>query len=330
MASATRLENERVVVPTFERSIWQRIATAFDDGSGYLFILPMLIIYTLFSVWPILRGLVMAFMDYDWIYRDAAHFNGIDNYVEIASDTMFWHTLGRSMYFVLLFVPISIILPLIVASLIASIKNPATSGFFRVVLYFPVILPIAVAMLLWRHAFNGSFGWINVILTQAFGFTRAQLPGWLSDPMLTMPVTAFATIWKNFGQNVLFFLIGLYSINPELYEAAALDGAGAIQRWRYITIPQLKPVFVIVFILSSKFIGVTQEPLIMWGDPHNPGGGPADAAYTLGLYAYNVAFRFGDLRWGYAAALSLVAGVIGMIVAGIIFITLRSKEEEVV
>ena len=312
----------------WQSSVRRVVKKYVGDASGYVFLAPMLILFILFSIWPTIRGFTLAFMNYSWIYPEYAHFNGLQNFVEMAGDPTFWHTLTRSLYFIAIFTPVTVILPLIVASMIASVKHRGLEGFYRVIIYLPVILPIAVALLLWRQAFNENFGWINLVLHNVFNIPFRSLPHWLSDPKLTMPVTVVAVTWKHFGQNVLLFLIGLYNINPELYEAAKVDGASGIQRWRYITIPLLKPVIVIVLILGAKFIGITQEPMIMWADRHTPGGGPQDMAYTLGLYSYNVAFLFGDLRWGYAAALSLAGGIIAMALAGLIFWRLRTEETE--
>jgi ABC-type sugar transport system permease subunit len=153
-------------------------------------------------------------------------------------------------------------------------------------------------------------GWFNV----------DDPPHWLSAPELAMPVLVSAALWKSFGSNVLLYLIGLYNINTELYEAASIDGAGALARWRYVTVPLLRPIFTIVCVFSAQIIGATQEPMIMFG-----GGGPENSVYTLGLYVYNVAFKFGVMRWGYAAAMSLVVGLAGMLMAAIVFRLFRPE-----
>jgi multiple sugar transport system permease protein len=291
---------------------------SWGDVSGYLFILPMVVLYLAFSVWPIIRGLTMAFSDYAFLVPDRNAFNGLANFIEIAGDKTFWFTLGRSIYFTVLFVPFNIAIPLIIATLIASVKNSKAAAFYRVVTYLPVILPIAAALLLWRQMFDEQFGYINLILQN--WFSVQDPPGWLSTPELAMPVTVSAVLWKGFGSNVLLYLVGLYNINAELYEAASIDGAGAFARWRFVTLPLLRPVFTIIFVFSAQIIGATQEPLIMFG-----GGGPENSVYTLGLYVYQVAFRFGVMRWGYAAAMSLIVGLIGMAMAAIVFRIFRPE-----
>jgi len=298
------------------------------DGSGYLFVLPTLALYVLFSVWPVIRGFALVFTDYARTHPDTTRFIWFDNFVEIFGDEMFWQSLRHTLYFMALFAPTTIIVALVIASLIASVRGAKLAGFYRVMIYFPVILPISVAMMLWSHVFNESFGWINIVLQELFGVPIESLPHWNSDPALTMPVTVVAVAWRHVGQNILLFLLGIYSINREIYEAAEVDGATPVQCWWYVTLPLLKPVFVIILVLTVKFFGITQEPMIMWGGAgaaYGGSGGPGKRAFTLGLYSYNVAFMYGDLRWGYAAALSLVAGVIGLAVAAIIFRCLKTE-----
>lgn len=292
---------------------------AWGDVTGYLFILPMLTLFLLFNAWPIIRGFTMAFTDYRFLYPGSEwSFNGGANYVEMASDPDFWMSLGRSLYFTILFVPASIVIPLIVATLISRVYHPGLAGAYRVITYLPVVLPIAVALLLWRQLFDANFGYINILLNQVLGLPIK--PSWLSEPSLAMPVLVSATLWKSLGSNILLFLIGLYNINRELYDAASVDGASSWQQWRYITIPLLKPVLTIILVFSADIISATQEPLIMFN-----GGGPLNAVHTLGLYTYQVAFNWGDLRWGYAAAMGLVVGLTSALLSAAVFRMLRSE-----
>jgi ABC-type sugar transport system permease subunit len=112
----------------------------------------------------------------------------------------------------------------------------------------------------------------------------------------------------------LLFLVGMYNIPGEVYESAAIDGAGPFQRWRFITLPLIRPMLVLVLVLSAEILSGTQEALILFN-----GGGPQDAATTAGVYAYLTAFRIGDMRWGYAAAMNLTIGVFHMLIAVAVF-----------
>ena len=125
---------------------------------------------------------------------------------------------------------------------------------------------------------------------------------------------AAASVWKHMGSNTLLFLVGMYNIPGEVYESASIDGAGPWQQWRYITLSLLRPMLVLVLVLSAEILSATQEALILFN-----GGGPQDAAMTAGVYAYLTAFRLGDMRWGYAAAMNLAMGVLHMIIAAVLF-----------
>jgi ABC-type sugar transport system permease subunit len=123
------------------------------------------------------------------------------------------------------------------------------------------------------------------------------------------------------GTNVLLLLVGLYNINQELYEAAAIDGAGWWSRLRHVTMPLLRPTFTIVFVLAAGILGDVEPSLIFFGVTDR---GPQDAGLLVGRYAYETAFRLGDLRWGYAAAMNLTVGLISMAMSAVVFRALRS------
>ena len=293
------------------------------DISGYLFVLPAVTMFVLFNAWPIIRGLTIAFQDYRYLYEGWHPFNGIDNFVEMAGDETFWASLGRSAHFCALYIPAIILLPLGVATLLANIWNPLVLNVYRAITYLPVILPIAVAMLLWKHLFNPSFGYLNYAIEQVLGSGVA--PRWTSNPKWIIPAIAISAIWKNAGYNTLLFLVGLYNINQELYEASALDGAGGLKQFFHITLPLLKPILLLTLVLSAGTIGITAESMIWFPTTSGPAG-PQDAALTAGYYAYKIAFLYGDLRWGYAAAINLVLGIISMLVAAFVFRVLGERD----
>jgi len=307
----------------WKKSIRSLRREGWGDTYGYLFVFPAVVMFLVFNAWPILRGLTIAFQDYRYLYEGWHPFNGIDNFVEMAGDKTFWESLGRSAYFVSLYVPAVVIIPLIVATLVSNVWNSFFSNFYRAISYLPVILPIAVAMLLWKQLFNGSFGYLNYFINSIFGPGTA--PGWTSDPKWVMPAMVISTVWKRAGYNTLLFLVGLYNINKEIYEAASLDGAGPWRQFTRITLPLLRPVLILTLVLSAGVIGVTAEPMI-WFTVESGPAGPQNAALTAGYYAYKVAFLYGDLRWGYAAAINLVLGVLAMIAAAIVFKALSERD----
>jgi multiple sugar transport system permease protein len=286
---------------------------------GYAFVAPALTIYLVFNVWPILRGLTMAFSDYRFLVPGSEwSFNGLDNFVEMFTrDQLFWHSLRVGLTYTLLTFPTGLVLSLGVAALLAQVRSPRAAATYRVIAYLPVVLPIAVAMLLWRQLYHYQLGYINYLLTAVFGV--GQPPNWLGDVRWALPAVAVAGVWKAFGGDMLLFLIGIYGINRELYEAASIDGANGPRQFWHITLPLLKPIFVLILALNAGIVSATEEVLVLTN------GDPADATLTVGLYVYRTAFQMGDLRLGYAASMSLLLGVIHMVLAGLVFKLLRTE-----
>jgi multiple sugar transport system permease protein len=290
---------------------------------GYLFILPALALYLVFSAYPLVRGVAIAFSDYRYLIPDHHPFNGLANFAEMMGDAVFWESFGRSFYYAAVYTPLNIGLGLLIAVLIAKVINPWESSTYRVIAYLPVVLPIAVALLLWKQLLHPQFGYLNYFLREIIGI--ANPPAWLADSAWVIPTMAVAAAWKNVGQNILLFLVGLYNINSELYEAAALDGANGWNQFLHITLPLLRPVFTLVLVLAAGVLGTAEESLILFGRTQ---AGPENAGMLVGRYAYDIAFYLGDMRWGYAAAINLTMGVISMIMAAAVFKLLRSGRVE--
>jgi multiple sugar transport system permease protein len=288
---------------------------------GYIFIAPAVLLYVVFQGWPIVRGLTIAFQDYRWLIPDTqgflTSFNGLENFIEMVNDGRFWESLVVALKFTAMTVPSDIALALFAAVMIARVKNPYVSGFYRVIIYLPVVLPISTAMLLWGRLFAAQFGYLNVIISFILGGTRNIF--WLG-PGLALPSVAIASVWKSFGYNTLLFLIGIYNINSEIYEAAAIDGANAWKQFLHITLPLLKPIFTLILVLNAGIISATEQMMILTN------GGPGYETTTIGLYAYRQAFTWGDMRMGYAGAMNLMLGLVSMLLSMIVFKALRTEK----
>jgi fructooligosaccharide transport system permease protein len=289
---------------------------------GYVFIAPAVIMYLVFQAWPILRGLFMAFSDYRWLIpasKGFAGFNGLDNWAEMFHDETFWTSFGIAVRFSLMVLPLTLIFSLFTATMISQVRSSVAAGFYRVVAYMPVILPISVAMLVWAKLFDYRFGYLNVLL-QGVGITDP--PNWLGSPGTALYAMVIPTVWSRFGSWTLLFLIGIYNINREIYEAARVDGASGLRQFWHITLPLLKPIFVLVLVLGSGVVSATEESMILF---QGTNGGPAEAALTTGVYLYRTAFIHGDMRMGYAATMSLFLGLVNMAITIIVFRTLRTE-----
>lgn len=297
-----------------------RVGRARINWIAYLLVAPALIMWGVFNIYTMIRGLTMAFQDYRFLYPETQSllnsFNGIDNFVEMFHDRKVGESLIVSLKYTGLYLPASIILPVIIASLIAQVTNAKMASFFRVVVYLPAVLPIAAAMLVWKKLYDPQFGYLNVFIGRLIGQKVKIL--WLG-PQLALISTAIAALWKGFGYNTLLFLIGIYGINSELYDAAAVDGCTGIRSWWYVTLPLLKPIFTLILVLNAGILGATEQMMVMTG------GGPGDRTTTTGLYLWRVSFQYGDMRMGYAAAVALVLGLISMLMSFIVFKLMRSE-----
>ncbi len=286
---------------------------------GYLFIAPALGLYLVFSVWPIFRGFIMAFTDFRFSYPDTRwDFNGLGNFREMIHDHVFWTAVGVTLRYTAYVLPSTIIISLLFAVVISKVQRVA--GFYRWMIYLPVILPVAVTYLMFGQMFNNKFGLINATLRD-FGMKRP--PNWLSDTHWVLRAVSSADIWRGVGFPTLLFLVGIYAISSELYEAAALDGASTWQQFYSITLPLLKPVFALILLLDLATMPQVVDPVLIL-----TGGGPQNKTTTLGFYAYDQAFRLGDLRLGYASAINLVLGIVCAIVALVVFQFLRGDTSD--
>jgi ABC-type sugar transport system permease subunit len=228
---------------------------------GYFFIAPAVIMYAIFQAWPIVRGLFMAFSDYRWLIPEThgfVGFNGLDNWVELMSDDTWWRSITIAIRFTAMVLPTNLILALFVAVMISRVKNGLAAGAYRVISYMPVILPTSVAMLVWAKLFDVKFGYLNVMLGN---LGVANPPNWLGSPKTALYAMVIPTVWKGFGHWTLLFLIGIYNINREIYEAALVDGTNGWQEFWYITLPLLKTIFTLVLVLGSGIISATVESL---------------------------------------------------------------------
>ena len=282
---------------------------------GYLFIAPALVLYLVFNIWPMIRGFAMAFTDYRFIYpKSKWEFNGVANFVELFQDKIFWESLGLSVRFTLIVLPSALIFALLVALLINRVRSG--SGFYRWASYLPVILPTAVTFLMWGQFYGDKFGFINTNL-RALGI--ATPPNWLGSVQYALLSVAVVDVWRAFGFFTILFLIGLYNINAELFEAASIDGANAWQQFWQITLPLLRPTFLLILVLNAGINPAAEQILILTG------GNPQNATRTLGFYNFQVAFSFGDLRMGYAASMSLILWVVTALMTAFWFRVLRER-----
>ncbi|MBV7334431.1 sugar ABC transporter permease [Chloroflexi bacterium TSY] len=262
-----------------------------DALIAYAFILPYGLFFLTFLLGPMIFAIGLSFSEWELLYN-TREFIGLQNYIELFQDSLFWISFFNSFYFAILTVIGNLIVPLAAAVALRGILRGQT--FFRIILYVPTILSISVMGIIMQRVLNTN-GLLNYFLA-LIGIKPLRF---LGETILVMPSLSLATVWWTLGFPMLIFLSGLYAIPNSLYEAAQLDGANAWRRFTRITLPLLRPTLLLV--LVTQFIGHMQ----VFGQPYIlTQGGPGYASYPLILYLYQTAWRY--YHMGYAAAMAIM------------------------
>lgn len=280
---------------------------------NYLFVLPHLILFAVFLLYPIFRGLQISL--YDWkIMLPVQRFVGLANYQALMKDKIFYEVMGNTFEFMFLTVIINVTLALLVAS---ALKHAfAGSNFLRVLFYAPGIMSVSVLGIIGIRIWDTQLGIINYFMAE-IGLTRVS---WLGNANIVIPALSVTTVWWTFGFPMLVFIAGLHAIPEALYEAAKIDGANTLRSFRHITLPLIMPTM--LFVVVTQFISHMQvfaQPYIITG------GGPGNASRSAVQYLYETAWKF--FRFGYASAISVVLAVIMVIIAALLFSLMRKRTE---
>ena len=268
-----------------------------QDGTAMLFIIPSLILVTLFIFYPMAQSLITSFQTG---VGNNMRFTGIDNYTRLLSDKTFHKALGNTILYLLIQVPIMIVLALVISSMLND-KSLKLKGFFRTAIFLPCISSLVAYSIIFKSLF-ASDGFINAILLN-LNVIDAPI-SWISHPVLAKVLIIIAITWRWTGYNMVFYLAGLQSIDGSIYEAADIDGVNGFTKFRYITVPLLKPI--ILFTTINSTIGTLQ----LFDETVNiTDGGPANATLTISQYIYNVLFKYNP-DFGYACAMSFVVVVL--------------------
>lgn len=342
-----------------------------DTIQAYLFLLPFLVVYIIFVIFPVVQAAFMSLYKWDLLAPHLSKYIGLDNYVTMLwgsgitwsathlltwrllglasialvvwaatrgimkraaavalsvamvaffgillgittgsdgrlNDATFWISFGNTVKFVIFSTPLIVGMGLLLAILLNEASRIA--AFFRTLYFAPYVFSVAVVTLIWGFLLNPQRGILAAFLS-TFGIEPIS---WLTDPQLAMPAIVITTLWWTMGFNMVLFLAGLQDIDPSLYEAATLDGAGVWARFRHITIPGLQRTTLLVIILqiiaSFQIFG---QVYIMTR------GGPAGTTRVLIQYIYETGFR--DFQLGYASAMSLFLFIVMFVVSFIQF-----------
>jgi len=275
-----------------------------EHRAAFLFIIIPVVGFSLFSIIP---GAISIFASLtNWNGLGNMDFVGFSNYTTMFNDTYFWRTLWNTFY-LMIGIPIGLVLSFLLA--VGLNRRIAGRQVFRVIYYIPVVSSLAAISILWQWAYNGDFGLVNQVL-DLFGING---PNWLQNPDTVKPAIIIMSVWKGVGYSMLLYLAAIQSVPRTFYEAAELDGASPLQRFRYITWPMVKPIT--FFLVITNIIGGSQiftEINIM-----TPTGGPMYSSATTVWYLWQQAFS--NLRMGYASAIATALGVLIFVITAIQF-----------
>ncbi len=265
---------------------------------AYSFIAPNFIGFAIFTLIPLIFAIILTFLNWDG--ANPITFAGFDNVIRLFGDAQFKRAFLNTIVYTALVVPLTLVFALAIAMLL----NQKIFGrnFFRAISFFPYVASLVAVAAVWNYLFSPNMGPINGILNQITGLPYEELPGWGADKDWAMITVVMFSVWKNMGYYMVIYLAGLQGVNPELYEAANIDGASAWQRFRNVTIPQLAPTtfFVTMMLIISSFkVYDIFINLFAGGDNQL-----SDATRVLVYQIYNTAFR--SLEYGYASAQAMV------------------------
>lgn len=279
------------------------------------FLAPAALLIGVFFVLPVAASVLLSLTDFD-IYAVAtpasARIVGVRNYVDLVRTPLFWTALGNTLYYVAVGGPASVLVSL-GAALLVNARLTRAKPFFRAVYFAPVVTTLVAVAVIWKYLYDPRFGLLNYAL-HLVGIPPVD---WLGNPHWAMPALILMTVWKNFGYNMLIFIAGLQAVPDDLYDAAKVDGASAVQRFVHVTLPQLGPTF--LFVGVTTMIGYTQlfaEPYVMTQ------GGPLHATYSIVQYMYEEGFRWWHL--GFAASIAFVLFAI-ILIGAILQARLRAR-----
>lgn len=279
----------------------RRVRHLRDNRTAYLMIAPMVILLTVFVIWPLIYSIYLS--TFRISFYEEPQFVGLEFYRYVVDSPRFWSSIWVGLYYALLTVPTGIVIALLLASFIKSLSKRA-AAFMKVTVYLPAVVSTVVASVLFvlMYQDEGVVNWLLSLLN------RGPV-NWLNDPSFALPAIAVPGIWLGFGVTTLILLAGLLDIPDSYYESAQLDGAGFFARLFHITIPLLRNV--LLYLLVTGFtlsIQMFDLPLIMTG------GGPAETTNTPNLFIFN---SFRELT-PYSTSFSLTASLMLFVVLGAI------------
>ncbi len=291
-----------------KNNLWQRIV---ENKHFYFFVAPFFMTFIVFMLFPVLYSFYISLSSWTGLTSD---FIGLRNYEILIHDDVFWKSLGNTVYLWLGNVPLIVIGSLILAVILNN-KDVRFLGVFRTGYFLPFVTSTVVVGIVFSLLLDQHYGVVNYLL-ELIGLNKIPF---LTNTLWAKPAIILLLVWRWVGYNTIIMLAGLQNIDPNLYEAAEIDGAGTIKKFTRITVPLMSPIILFVTILST--IGsfkIFAEPYILTN------GGPLRSTLTIVMFLYNKGFE--QFRMGYASAISYVLFAI-ILVLSLIQLKIGSRKE---
>ena len=276
-----------------------------NNITALMFISPWVIGFIIFTLGPMIMSLYYSLTEYNIIQEPI--WVGLKNYATLFKDDIFWHSMGVTMKYALLALPINLVIGYLIALLLN--QKIKWQNFWRTFYYLPSVLSGVAVSMLWMRILNPRLGWLNSFLK----LIGIKGPGWLHDPDWAVPALVIMGLW-GVGGSMIIYLSGLQSVPTTLYDAAKIDGANPIQEFFHITLPMTSHVifFNLVMGLIGTFQYFTGAYIVSGGQ-----GGPARSTLFYNLYLYQNAFQYNDM--GYASAMAWILFVVILIITLLVF-----------
>ena len=283
-------------------------------GWSYLFVLPTFALFAVFTLLPVVQAFVLSLQS---ARITGGEFIGLENFVTLAEDPVFRQALGNTVLYSAIVVAAQLTLALVVASLIQPL-GPRSQIFYRALFYLPLVNSAILVAMVWRWIFNANpYGLANTVLG-VFGFEPLL---WIGSSDQALAAVILSSVLTIPGGGVVLYSAAMGALPKELYEAAEVEGAGALTKWWYITVPLLKPTTLYLLVIYTILAFQVFERVYVMTN----GGGPNNATITIVQLVYSTAFQFG--RYGLASAMAVVLFVMAFAVAVVQFRSLRSDVE---
>jgi ABC-type sugar transport system permease subunit len=319
-----QLQQRIAIRPARARSLRPPGTTRLSPGDPFwiaVFLLPFLVLYLGFTLWPLLATVIYSFFDWDGS-KALDQFVAFANYQTILRDPMFWRAFWNTIVFSIGNTLIKLPLSLLVA-LVLTRKWLWFKSFFRTIYFVPIVIPVAMAGMIFTLLLNPANGALNDVLLSTGLISRPI--DFLGRPGTAMLCLILVSVWQIFGQYMIYWMAALQNVPEEMYEAAELDGANEWDKLVGITLPIIRPLAIIIFFLALvnalKVFGLVVTMT---------GGGPAQATNVVSFFIYHQAFSEFPFRYGYASAAAVIFGLAVLVAMGLqgLFVSRAQRERK--